>query len=81
MQAHNIRTAPKTMTNHPNRNWRRVMHAGADAHLARYPCPEGGVHMMTPEQLRDALRSAYLAGYQDCRAATHPAKDRNNDAS
>ena len=37
--------------------------------------------MMTPEQLRDALRSAYLAGYQDCRAATHPAKDRNNDAS
>lgn len=68
------------MTNHPNRNWRRVMHAGADAHLARYPWPEGGVHMMTPEQLRDALRSAYLAGYQDCRSAIQPAKGTLNDA-
>lgn len=67
------------MTNHPNRNWRRGMHAGADAHLARYPWPEGGVHMMTPEQLRDALRTAYLAGYQDCRAAIQPAKGAHND--
>ena len=69
------------MTNHPNRNWRRAMHAAADAHLARYPWPEGGMHMMTPDQLRDALRTAYLAGYQDCRAATRPANGGNNDAS
>lgn len=68
------------MSNHPNRNWRRVMHTAADAHLARYPWPEGGVPMMTPEQLRDALRTAYLAGYEDCRTATRPAKGGNNDA-
>lgn len=62
------------MSNHPNRNWRRVMHAGADAHLARYPWPEGGMHMMTPEQLREALRTAYLAGYADCRLTIKPGK-------
>ena len=69
------------MTNHPNRNWRRAMHFGADTYLARHPWPEGGVHMMTPEQLRDALRTAYLAGYQDCRAVTQPAKGGSHDAS
>jgi hypothetical protein len=67
------------MSNHPNRNWRRAMHAAADAHLDAYRCPEGGVHMMTPEQLRDALRTAYLAGYSDCRLSIRPPKGADNE--
>lgn len=69
------------MTNHPNRNWRRTMHEAADAHLAGYRWPEGGVHMMTPEQLREALRTAYLAGYTDGRLSIRPPKGADNDAS
>lgn len=58
------------MANHPNRNWRRVMHSAANEHLAKYRWPEGGVQVMTPDQLREALRTAYLAGYMDCRLAS-----------
>ena len=50
--------------NHPNRNWRRAMHAAADAHLASYRWPAPGVQAMTPEQLRELLRTAYSAGYE-----------------
>lgn len=41
----------------------------AEAYLTRYRWPEGGVQTMTPEQLRELMRAAYLAGYQACRAA------------
>lgn len=57
------------MTAHPSRNWRRVMHSAADAHLERYPWHDGGAYMMTPEQLREALKNAYVAGYTDGRVA------------
>lgn len=43
------------------------MHAAADAYLTRYRWPDGGVQAMTPEQLRELLREAYLAGYRECR--------------
>ena len=70
------------MTNHPNRNWRRWAQAAADAHLAGYRWPEGsGAHLMTPDQLREALRTAYLAGYTDGRAAALPTRSRSNDPS
>ena len=70
------------MTNHPRRNWRRAMHGAADAHLAGYRWPEGsGLQVMTPAQLREALRTAYLAGYTDGRAAALPTRSRSNDAS
>jgi hypothetical protein len=65
------------MSNHPNRNWRRVMHAAADAHLDRYPWNDGGAYMMTPEQLRDALRKAYIAGYVEGRVTG--ARPRSTD--
>lgn len=58
------------MSNHPNRNWRRAMHLAADAHLSNYRWPEDGLQVMTPEQLRAALRTAYLAGYMDCRLSS-----------
>ena len=55
------------------------MHAAADAHLAGYRWPDGGgAHVMSSEQLREALRAAYLAGYTDGRAAALPT--RSNDA-
>ena len=70
------------MTNHPRRNWHRAMHGAADAHLAGYRWPEGGgLQVMTPAQLREALRTAYLAGYTDGRAAALPTRSRSNDAS
>ena len=69
------------MTNHQNRNWRRAMHAAADAHLAGYRWPDGGgAHVMSSEQLRAALRAAYVAGYTDGRAAALPTRSRSNDA-
>ena len=69
------------MANHPNRSWRRAMHSAADTHLAGYRWPEGsGVQVMTPAQLREALRAAYLAGYTDGRAAALPTRSRSNDA-
>lgn len=55
--------------NHPNRNWRRTMRAASDAYLARYRWPDGGVHMMTPEQLRGLIDEAYQAGYTEGRAS------------
>ena len=70
------------MTNHPNRNWRRAMHTSADAYLSRCRWPEGGgTHVMSSEQLRAALRAAYLAGYTDGRTAALPARGRSNDPS
>lgn len=51
------------MANHPNRNWRRVMRDATDAYIAQYPWSDGGVHVMTPEQLRELLCSAHQAGY------------------
>ena len=68
------------MTNHPNRAWRRAMHTAADAHLAGYRWPEGsGAHVMTPDQLREALRSAYLAGYAAGRLSALPTRSRSNE--
>ena len=49
--------------NHPNRNWRRAMRSAADAHLARYRWPDGGVQVMTPDQLHQLVRDAFDAGY------------------
>lgn len=70
------------MTNHPNRSWRRAMHVAADFHLAGYRWPEGdGAHVMSSEQLREALRAAYLAGYADGRTSALPARSRSNDPS
>ena len=70
------------MANHPNRTWRRAMHGAADAHLAGYRWPDGGgAHVMSSEQLRDALRASYLAGYTDGRAAALPTRSRSNDPS
>ena len=58
------------------------MHGAADAPLAGYRWPEGsGLQVMTPAQLREALRTAYLAGYTDGRAAALPTRSRSNDAS
>lgn len=45
------------------------MHSAADAHLERYPWHDGGAYMMTPQQLREALKNAYVAGYTDGRVA------------
>ena len=58
------------------------MHAAADAHLAGYRWPDGGgAHVMSSEQLREALRAAYFAGYADGRAASLPTRSRSNDPS
>ena len=56
------------------------MHDAADAHLAGYRWPEGsGAHVMTPDQLREALRTAYLAGYTDGRLSALPTRSRSNE--
>lgn len=60
------------MTNHPNRNWRRVMHDAALVFLDRYRWPDGGVQMMTADQLRDLMRDAYTAGYAAGRESCAP---------
>lgn len=59
------------MTNHPNRNWRQRMQAAADQWLET---SAGKVLAEVPidprrlvEGLRNRLRQAYLAGYQDGR--------------
>lgn len=58
------------------------MHTAADAHLAGYRWPGGcGAHVMSSEQLRAALRAAYLAGYADGRTSALPARSRSNDPS
>lgn len=57
------------MSNHPNRNWRRVMHAAADAYVSRYQWPDGGMQAMPVEQLRELLAEAYRAGYEAGRQA------------
>lgn len=57
------------MTNHPNRNWRRVMTDAATAYLGRYRWPEGGIQALTPDQLRQLLLDAYLTGYTEGRAS------------
>lgn len=43
------------------------MHAAADTHLAGYRWPDGGFQMLTPEQLRELLRAAFVAGYTEGR--------------
>lgn len=56
------------------------MHVAADAYLAGYRWPEGsGAHVMTPDQLRAALRAAYLAGYTDGRLSALPTQSRSNE--
>ena len=56
------------------------MHTAADAHLAGYRWPDGsGAHVMTPDQLREALRTAYLAGYADGRLSALPTRSRSNE--
>ena len=56
------------------------MHTAADAHLAGYRWPDGsGAHVMTPDQMREALRTAYLAGYADGRLSALPARSRSNE--
>lgn len=59
------------MSNHPNRNWRRVMHDAALVFLNRYRWPTDGAQMMTPEHLRELLREAYTAGYAAGRESRH----------
>lgn len=57
------------------------MNTAAELYLTRYRWPEGsGLQVMTPAQLREALRTAYLAGYTDGRAAALPTRSRSNDA-
>ena len=34
---------------------------------------------MTPDQLREALRTAYLAGYADGRLSALPTRSRSNE--
>lgn len=64
------------MVNHPNRGWRRVMCDAAEAYLAQYRWPEGGLHAMTPEQLRELLRATHQAGYVAGREAGTAAHGR-----
>lgn len=62
------------MTNHPQRNWRRVMQDAASVFLDGYRWPDGGVQMMTPEDLRELLRVAYTTGYAAGRESRAPRK-------
>ena len=69
------------MSNHPNRTWRRTMHAAADDHLSGYRWPDGGgSHVMSSEELREALRTAYLAGYSDGRLSAMQIMRRSNES-
>ena len=62
------------MTNHPNRNWRTRMHAECSGWLVRWDLPADGASLLTPDQLRDLMRQAYLAGYGDGRISAQPPK-------
>lgn len=64
------------MSNHPNRNWRRVMHAAAEAHLASYRWPDGGVQIMTPDDLRALITRAFTTGYEQGRESRSPNTSR-----
>ena len=56
------------MTNHPNRNWRRRMQQAADQWLSQFPWrTEPGARMMSESDLREAMRRAYVAGFEDGR--------------
>lgn len=50
------------------------MHAAASVFLDRYRWPNGGVQVMTPEQLRDLLHEAYTTGYAAGRESRAPRK-------
>ena len=53
------------MTNHPNRNWRRRMHAACADWLSRWPWrAEPGARLVTDAELQDLMRQAYYAGYE-----------------
>lgn len=54
------------MTNHHGRKaaWQRRAEAAADIELMRYRLPEpGGAALMLRDQMEQALRRLYLAGY------------------
>ena len=54
------------MPNHPNRGWRGGASEQADAWLARWPWhAEPGARVLTEADLRDIMRQAYMAGYED----------------
>ncbi len=55
------------MVNHQNRNWRARMQASADQWMSTWALPAGPVGLVTVEQVRQLLRTAYLAGYTDGR--------------
>lgn len=53
------------MPNHPNRSWRRHASVQAESWLARWPWrTEPGGRILTEAQVRDLMRTAYLAGYE-----------------
>lgn len=56
--------------NHPNRNWRRTMRAATENFLLGIRWQDGGVHMMTPGEIKQILSSAYQAGYEAGRNST-----------
>jgi hypothetical protein len=58
------------MSNHPNRNWRRVMRESASAHMARFRWPTGGVQAVSVEQLRKLLIDTYVESYTAGREST-----------
>lgn len=60
-----------TANNHPNRNWRRVMHAAADDHVAGVRGSDSGAQ--TPDQIQGLIRAAYVAGY----TAGRTSRERN----
>lgn len=60
------------MSNHPNRNWRQRMQVAANQWLSGvasvlYTMPLGNDEPARTDGLRNRIREAYLAGYQDGR--------------
>lgn len=54
------------MANHPSRNWRSRMRAAAAQWLSLWRWP-GGATLLTEDQVRTLMRTAYEAGYTDGR--------------
>lgn len=50
------------------------MHDAASVFMDRYRWPDGGVQVMTHEQLRELLRVAYTTGYAAGRDSRAPRK-------
>lgn len=61
------------MSNHPSRGWRRRAAYAASGYVLRQQWrPDAAIYTLTPDELADAVRAAFLAGFERGREDAAP---------